>query len=228
MRDAVLAACRARYIDFGPALACEKLAEHERLTVGRETLRRWLLDAGLRQRRRARDPHRSRRPRRACFGELVQMDASIHDWLEGRGPGRRAGHDDRRRDRPADGPLLPGGHDGNAHGLARALAEEVRPAALYTDRHGIFEAQARGVPLPQTATQFGRALEELDIELIRARSPQAKGRVERSFGTAQGRSTGRSDIVLSADISNGHQLRTFLLGCDTLIITSPPDSTPTR
>src|SRR6476660_975561 len=70
LRDAALAAYQARYADFGPTLACEKLAEHERLKVGRETLRRWLLDAGLWTRRRARDPHRSRRPRRACFGEL--------------------------------------------------------------------------------------------------------------------------------------------------------------
>src|SRR4029079_1741345 len=84
LRQKVLKAYRSRYPDFGPTLACEKLAEEE-LHVGVETLRRWLLAAGLWERRRHRDPHRSRRPRRSCFGELVQMDASIHDWLEGRG-----------------------------------------------------------------------------------------------------------------------------------------------
>src|SRR4051812_9537069 len=84
VRQAILAAYASRYHDFGPTLACEKLAQ-EGLHVKRETLRRWLLDAGLWEHRRRRDPHRSRRPRRACFGELVQIDASIHDWLEGRG-----------------------------------------------------------------------------------------------------------------------------------------------
>ena len=82
LRQRVLKAYRARYPDFGPTLACEKLAE-EKLHVGVETLRRWLLAEGLWERKRRRDPHRSRRPRRSCFGELVQMDASIHDWLEG-------------------------------------------------------------------------------------------------------------------------------------------------
>ena len=69
---------------FGPTFACEKLAEED-LIVSPETLRCWLLAEGLWQRQRRRDTHRQRRPRRACFGELVQMDTSLHDWLEGRG-----------------------------------------------------------------------------------------------------------------------------------------------
>src|SRR5271169_4876248 len=84
LRRAVLEAYRQRYADFGPTFACEKLAD-EGLLVLPQTLRRWLIAEGLWQRRRQRDPHRSRRPRRDCFGELVQIDASIHDWLEGRG-----------------------------------------------------------------------------------------------------------------------------------------------
>src|SRR5919199_6427450 len=83
-KRSVLDAYRARYPDFGPTFASEKLAE-EGLPVCPQTLRRWLLAEGLWQRRRHRDPHRSRRPRRSCFGELVQVDASVHDWLEGRG-----------------------------------------------------------------------------------------------------------------------------------------------
>ncbi len=83
-RKRVLRAHRQRYGDFGPTFASEKLAE-EGLVVDAETLRRWLLAAGLWQRQRHRDSHRRRRPRRSCFGELVQMDASMHDWLEGRG-----------------------------------------------------------------------------------------------------------------------------------------------
>jgi len=84
LRQAVLAAYRQHYADFGPTFASEKLAQHG-LHVGAQTLRRWLIAEGLWQRQRRRETHRSRRPRRACFGELVQMDASIHDWLEGRG-----------------------------------------------------------------------------------------------------------------------------------------------
>jgi len=84
-RLAVLAAYRQHYADFGPTFASEKLAE-QGLHVGAQTLRRWLIAEGLWQRQRRCDRHRSRRPRRACLGELVQRDASIHDGLEGRGP----------------------------------------------------------------------------------------------------------------------------------------------
>jgi Helix-turn-helix domain len=189
LRTRVLAAYRAQYLGFGPTFAVEKLAD-DGLVVGVETLRRWLLAEGLWTRRRHRDPHRARRPRRRCFGELVQMDASIHDWLEGRGE---------------TVVLLTMIDDATSRVLARfypAAAVEThmdllerwrrrygRPVALYTDRHGIFEAHEKGQPLadPDAVTQFGRALSQLGIALIRAHSPQAKGRVERSFGTAQDR-----------------------------------------
>ena len=187
LRRAVLTAYRQRYADFGPTFASEKLA-YEGLHVGPQTLRRWLVAEGLWQRRRRRDPHRSRRERRACLGELVQMDASIHDWLEGRGE---------------EIVLISMIDDATSHTLARfypAATVEThldllgrwlrrlgRSLALYTDRHSIFEPQDKGRALPDAVTQFGRALQELDIRLICARSPQAKGRIERSFGTAQDR-----------------------------------------
>lgn len=179
---------RELYPDFGPTFAAEKLADVHRLEVCPGTLRRWLLDAGLWTRKRRRETHRSRRPRRACFGELVQMDASIHDWLEGRG---------------ASLVLITMIDDATSRLMARFYTEATtethmdllgrwlrkygRPLALYTDRHSIFEAQVKGEVLPNETTQFGRALKELGIDLIRARSPQAKGRVERSFDTAQDR-----------------------------------------
>lgn len=84
----VLRLYRKDFPDFGPTFAAEKLAERG-LEVSPDTLRRWLLAEGLWQRQRRRDQHRSRRPRRCCFGELVQMDTSIHDWTEGRGEARR-------------------------------------------------------------------------------------------------------------------------------------------
>jgi hypothetical protein len=187
LKAAVLGAYRQRYPDFGPQLASEKLAE-EGLVVAPQTLRRWLIEAGLWQRQRRRDPHRSRRPRRDCFGELVQMDASEHDWLEGRGEDLVliSMIDDatsyvQARFYPA------GTTETHMELLGRWLRRHGRPLALYTDRHSIFEPQDKGQALPDAVTQFGRALKELDVELIRAHSPQAKGRVERSFGTAQDR-----------------------------------------
>jgi transposase len=187
LRRQVLREYRHHYPDFGPTFACEKLAE-QGLHVSPATLRRWLLAEGLWQRKRRRDVHRQRRPRRACFGELVQMDTSLHEWTEGRGEEMALVKmiDDATsrvlaRFYPAD--------TVEAHFdlLGRWLEKFGRPLALYTDRHGIFEAHKKGQPDYAGETQFSRALSELDIALIKARSPQAKGRVERSFGTAQDR-----------------------------------------
>ena len=187
LRKAVLEAYRRRYADFGPTFASEKLAA-EGLEVNPQTLRRWLIEVGLWQRRRRRDPHRSRRLRRACFGELVQIDASLHDWLEGRGEEMVliTMIDD------ATNTLLARFYPAatvEAHMdlVGRWLRRYGRPRAVYSDRHSIFEPQDKGQALPEGHTQFGRALDELGIALIRAHSPQAKGRVERSFGTAQDR-----------------------------------------
>jgi transposase len=187
LRQAVLDAYRRRYADFGPTFACEKLAE-EGLRVGPQTLRRWLIAEGLWQRRRRRDPHRSRRPRRACFGELVQIDASVHDWLEGRGeePVLITLIDDATSYLMAR--FYPSGTvEAHMDLVGRWLRRHGRPLAFYSDRHSIFEPQDKGQAVPEAETQFGRALRELGVDLIRAHSPQAKGRVERSFGTAQDR-----------------------------------------
>ena len=187
VRRKVLQAYRRRYPDFGPTLAAEKLAA-DGLPVGVETLRRWLLAEGLWERKRYRDPHRSRRPRRACFGELVQMDASIHDWLEGRGESMVLITMIDDATNRIEAKFYPGGTvEAHMDLMGDWLRRYGRPHALYTDRHSIFEPQDKGKALPDGMTQFGRALSELDVELIRAHSPQAKGRVERMFGTAQDR-----------------------------------------
>src|SRR5208337_325447 len=187
LRRRVLQVYRKDFHDFGPTFAAEKLAERG-LEVSADTLRRWLIAEGLWQQQRRRQQHRSRRPRRCCFGELVQMDTSIHDWTEGRGEDMVLLHmiDD------ATSWLLARFYDADTvvnhfDLLFRWLQACGRPVALYTDRHSIFEPQGKERALPDAQTQFGRALSELDIELIRAHSPQAKGRVERSFGTAQDR-----------------------------------------
>jgi Helix-turn-helix domain len=187
LRQLVLRAYRADFHDFGPTLACEKLADSG-LYISRETLRRWLIQEGLWQPRQRRDIHRRRRARRACFGELIQMDTSIHDWTEGRGESMVLVNmiDD------ATNRVLSGFYPGEtveAHFdlLGRWLQGHGRPVALYTDRDSIFEYQSKGRGDPEGLTQFGRALQELGIGLILARSPQAKGRVERFFQTAQDR-----------------------------------------
>lgn len=191
VRQAALALYRAKYTGFGPTLAAEKLAEDDRVTVKVRTLREWLLAEGLWTRQRRRDRHRSRRARRACLGEMVQADASVHDWLEGRGPAMAlVGMID-----DATGRVLARFYPAETTEaymdlLGRWIERYGRPLAWYSDRHGIFRAESRllgedePVPVP---TQFSRALEELDVELILANSPQAKGRIERLWGTAQDR-----------------------------------------
>jgi hypothetical protein len=187
LRARVLRAYQDHFHDFGPTLACEKLAKLK-LHVGVETLRRWLTEEGLWQPRQCRDTHRRRRARRDCFGELVQMDTSIHDWTEGRGePMVLVNMIDDATSR-----ILAGFYTGEtveAHFdlLGQWLSRHGRPVALYTDRDSIFEYHSKGRGDPDGLTQFGRALQELGIELILARSPQAKGRVERFFQTAQDR-----------------------------------------
>jgi transposase len=182
-----------RYDGFGPSFAAERLA---RLGIGvsRETLRKWMSQAGLWQprRQRVKSVH-VWRPRRSAFGELVMMDSSPYRWLEERGPACHliALIDDATS--RAWGRLVE--HDSteeNLRTLRGWLERHGRPLALYTDKNSLFvtsrrperEEQLRDTP---ARTQFGRALAEMDIEWIPAHSPQAKGRIERMFGTLQDR-----------------------------------------
>lgn len=182
---------REKYLGFGPTLAAQKLAEADKTPLAVRTLGQWLLAEGLWQRKRHRDRHRSRRERRECFGEMVQADASEHDWLEGRGPVLTlVGMID-----DATGRILCRFYPSETSAaymdlLGRWLKKHGRPVSWYCDRHGIFRAESRllGEEEPVSVpTQFSRALEELGIELILANSPQAKGRIERLWGTAQDR-----------------------------------------
>lgn len=186
-RKKVLNEYRRHFRDFGPTLASEKLSERG-MSVCSETLRRWLIEEGLWQRKRRRSRHRQRRVRRECFGELVQMDTSIHDWTEGRGEVMvlTAMIDD------ATGRIVArfyGGETVVAHFdlLGRWLRAHGRPLAIYADKDSIYQVQCKGRVVSEGKTQFGRALDELEMGLITAHSPQAKGRVERLFGTLQDR-----------------------------------------
>lgn len=187
LRPQVLDTYRQRFAGFGPTFACEKLAELD-LVVSPDTLRRWLIAEGLWQRRRRREPQRSRRPRRACFGGLVQIDASLHDGLEGRGDDLvLVTMIDDATSRLLARFYRSGTVQAHLDLVGRWLERFGRPKALYSDRHSRFEPQDKGRAVADAETPFGRASRELDIALIRAHSPQAKGRVDRRFGTAQDR-----------------------------------------
>jgi hypothetical protein len=175
--------------DYGPTLFSEKLAERHEIHVCPETLRHWLLAAGLWQRKRRRDPHRRRRERRACFGELVQVDGSHHAWLEDRGPRLvLCAMIDDATSRIVARFYSAETTEAYFDLLGRYIRAQGRPLAMYSDQASIFrtERKKRETDL-EKVPQFARALEHLDVRLILARSPQAKGRVERLFGTLQDR-----------------------------------------
>ncbi len=197
-REEVLRLIREKYSGsaqeprFGPTLAAEHLAEEDHLPMDAETLRRWMLEAGLWSRQRGRKrAHRRRRPRKEHFGELVQLDGSFHAWFEQRGP---------------RGCLMNMVDD--ATGITQAyfgkeettwaavqvlrlwIAQHGVPLALYTDWKNVYKV----APTPQQElrgeeplTQFGRMCAELGIRILAACSPQAKGRVERKNGVHQDR-----------------------------------------
>ncbi|GIW71011.1 MAG: hypothetical protein KatS3mg102_0553 [Planctomycetota bacterium] len=183
---------RRKYADYGPVLLAETLAEREGLHVARETVRRWLREAGLRAAGRRRWRRHVRRERRARFGELVQLDASIHRWLEGRGRGGREPVlisivDD------ATGRSFGRFHAGETvHAIQDVMRpwieRHTRPRAWYVDRASQFQGKRDEDGFdPRYNTQIGRMWRELDSELLLARSPQAKGRVERALRTHRDR-----------------------------------------
>jgi PAS domain-containing protein len=176
---------------FGPTLAAEHLAEEDGIVLDHETLRLWMLAERLWSRQRKRKKHCQRRERKSHFGELVQLDGSFHDWLEGRGPGGCLM--DMVDDATSRAQARLGKEETiwAAAGVLRAWIEKYGvPRALYTDWKNVYKRKAtpaeqlRGkVPL----TQFGRMCQKLGIGILAASSPQAKGRVERNHGIHQDR-----------------------------------------
>ena len=179
--------------DFAPSFAAEHLHKTLAITIGKDTIRKWMIDAGLwqSQKRTVKAVHQWRQ-RRRCRGELVQWDTSVHDWLEGRGERLY---------------LIAMIDDASSHVLARFVAHDSteenmrvlwaylerygRPLEFYTDKAAMFEITPKHTDdkdvAAMPATQITRALAELGIGRISAHSPQAKGRIERFFATAQDR-----------------------------------------
>jgi transposase len=191
--DKVAGVIRERYVGFGPTLASEKLLVREGIKVSKEKLRQIMLKRGLwHRRRRVKKVHRWRE-RKAYYGEMVQMDGSHHEWLEERGPRLvLMGYVDDATNR-VFGRFYD--HEGvypAMDSLCRYIRLYGRPVRLYLDKHSTYKTTRepdvdellRG---ESAETQFGRACQELQIEVIHAHSPQAKGRIERVFGTLQDR-----------------------------------------
>jgi transposase len=181
-----------RYADFGPTLLAEELAK-EGVVVDHDTVRRWMLAAGKRTVRRRRQQHRQWRERKPCFGAMVQLDGSHHDWFEGR-RGKcvlMVMVDDatnRMRARFSEEETTRASYDV----LEGWVRENGVPGSVYVDRDSIYRCEGEPSVADQLAgkerqTQFGRAMSQLGVGLILAHSPQAKGRVERMNGVLQDR-----------------------------------------
>ena len=217
VRERVVDLTRTTYAGCNQQHLTELLAEREQLRLSRSTVRRILQAVGLTSPRVRRAPkHRSRRERYPQEGQLLQIDASRHDWLAGRGPWLTliGGIDDATGKVPHA--LFREAEDthGYFHLLQEILRTHGRPLALYHDRHGIFERSLREQPETlaeqlageRSPTQFGRLLQELEIGSIPARSPQAKGRIERLWGTFQDRLVSELRLAGASSLAEANAL----------------------
>lgn len=185
-----LSLIRHRYEDFGPTLACEKLRECHGLVLSKETVRQLMIEAGLWTPRRQRPPQiHQPRNRRACLGELIQIDGSDHHWFEDRAPAcTLLVFIDDATSRLMQLYFAPTETTFAYFEAARAYLERYgKPVAFYSDKASIFRATRDSTEFGRSATQFGRALYELNIDTFCANSSQAKGRVERANLTLQDR-----------------------------------------
>jgi len=190
IKQKVLDMIKGKYQGFGPTLACEKLVEVEKIEISKESVRKIMIIEGMWKGRKVRKKSvHQMRERRACFGELVQIDGSPYAWFENRGSycTLLVAIDD------ASGKLvgLLFVEQESFHGYARMIKPYLekygKPVAFYSDKHGIFRVNQASVGKGDTITQFGRAMQSLEIEILCANTPQAKGRVERANQTLQDR-----------------------------------------
>jgi transposase len=210
VKQKVLDFLKGKYRGFGPTLACEKLVEVEGVKISDESVRQMMISEALWKARKERKVRvHQMRERRACFGELVQIDGSPHAWFELRGPSCTllVAIDD------ATGKLvgLLFVEQESFHNYARLVKAYFehygKPVAFYSDKHGIFRVNQVSVGTGEALTQFGRAMQDLDIAILCANSPQAKGRVERANQTLQDRLV--KELRLQG-ISSMEQANTYL------------------
>ncbi|CAN7343406.1 ISNCY family transposase [Phenylobacterium sp. LjRoot219] len=206
VRQAAIDIIKARYPDFGPTLAAEKLLELHDITVSRETLRAWMIAEGLwdaraKRRRKIYQP----RYRRDCVGELVQIDGSEHRWFEARGPKcTLLVFIDDATSRLMHLQFVESESTFAYFAATRTYLEaHGKPVAFYSDRHSVFRVSKPGVS-GDAMTQFGRALSKMNIEIICANSSQAKGRVERANKTLQDRLVKELRLAAISTIAEGN------------------------
>jgi len=193
VKDKALGLCKGRYDGFNPTFAAEKLFEIDKIRISRETLRCWFKEEGIPYKRRKGRPHRSWRERKHHFGEMIQIDGSHHDWLEGRGPECvLMGYID-----DATNNVFARFYD--YEGTLPAMDSFMRyakkyglPFSIYVDKHSTYKSTAKPkledeLNNAHPQSHFGRAVSELGVKVIYAYSCQAKGRVERLFETFQDR-----------------------------------------
>ncbi len=193
IKDKALKLYKEKYHDFGPTLGSEKLFEIDKIKLNDETLRLWLLKAGIPYKKRKARPHRQWRERKHSFGEMVQMDGSHHDWFEARGPECVfMGYIDDATGRPF-GRFYP--YEGTLPAMdsfVRYIKKYGIPVSLYLDKHPTYKSTKKQTIEDELnniepMSQFSRAVNELGVNVIYAGSPQAKGRIERLFNTFQNR-----------------------------------------
>ena len=195
VRDKIVKLANNEYRDYNDCHFTEELIEKHGLHISRASVRRIRRQANLKSPRKRRSPrHRSRRERKEQAGMLLQTDGSRHDWLEGRGPWLSliAYIDDATNE--VSGAVFREEEDATGYflGLQQICLETGIPGAIYTDQHTIFQSPTKAtieqtLAGEQPRSQFGRLCDELNIKLVIARSPQAKGRIERLWGTFQDR-----------------------------------------
>jgi len=189
IREFAITLVRENYLDFGPTLAAEMLLEHHDLKTSRETLRKWMQDAGIWLSRKQRRTFHQPRLRRECYGELIQIDGSDHRWFEDRGPPCTllVFIDDATSTLMQLRFVKSESTFSYFEALGLYLAAHGRPVTFYSDKHSVFRVANQAAKSGHGMTQFGRALNELNIEILCANSSQAKGRVERANRTLQDR-----------------------------------------
>ncbi len=212
-KQRILGLFAKHYADDGPTLASEKLPERHRIAVHPETLRLWLRQARLPYKQRKARPHRQWRPRRRCFGEMVQMDGSHHDWLEGRGPKLvLMGYIDDATSTVEARFYDPEGTVPALDSFRGWVQRYGIPCSVYLDKHTTYrspqtptvEEQLQGHE--QSQSQFQRAMSELGVEVIHAHSPAAKGRVERLFQTLQDRLVKELRLAGASTLAEANQV----------------------
>jgi Helix-turn-helix domain len=206
IREYVLELVRTKYADFGPTLAIEVLLDKHAIKVGRETLRTWMVEDGLWLSRKQRKSFHQPRLRRECYGELIQIDGSEHRWFENRGaPCTLLVFIDDATSKLMQLRFAPSeSTDSYFEALQGYLEVHGCPVAFYSDKHTVFRVNKPDAKGGSGMTQFGRALAELNIEILCANSSQAKGRVERANRTLQDRLVKELRLENVCDIDAGN------------------------